>query len=362
MRSLVLYVVMTRGEAILSGFHDSLQDAVYVFDTDGVLVDANARVGEIAGESTEELLGITHQALLEKYDANESTTAGRNAYQRVASGETERARADFELRNTDDEVVPVDVRYAQHGTHVVAILRSLTAVRERERDLEGLSEQLEVLNRVLRHDIRNDMNVVDGWLDELEGHVDDGGADALANVRAAVSHTVALTTEARDLAKVVIEGGEIPVEPVRVDVVVRQQVEKTRRKYPDATVRVDGDVPAVAVVANQMLSSVFDNLLGNAIVHNDREEPTVTIDVTRSADDDGQDVVVVRVADDGPGIPETMRESLFGRGEKGVDSPGTGMGLYLVDRLVDGYGGDVAVEPNDPRGTVFVVTIPVGDG
>jgi PAS domain S-box-containing protein len=352
---------MTRGEAILLDFHDSLQDGVYVFDTDGVLVDANARVGEIGGLPTEELLGATHQALLEEYGANESTAAGRDAYRRVASGEAERARADFELRNTDGDVVPVDVRYAQHGTYVVAILRSLAAVARRERDLKRLSEQLEVLNRVLRHDIRNDMNVVDGWLDELEHHVDDGGADALANVRNAVLHTIALTTEARDLAKVLTEGGEIPVEPLRVDVVVRKQVEKTRREYPDATVRVDGDVPAVAVVANQMLSSVFDNLLGNAIVHNDRDEPTVTIEATRSTDDDGQDVIVVRVADDGPGIPASMTDSLFGRGEKGVDSPGTGMGLYLVDQLVDGYGGDVHVEPNHPRGTVFVVTIPVDD-
>ncbi|WP_323676697.1 ATP-binding protein [Halorubellus sp. PRR65] len=351
---------MTGPAGVLSEFHDSLEDAVYVFDEGGSLVDANARVGEVSGLSTEEMLGITHQELLDEYGANESTADGRAAYRAVASGDEDRERASFELRDPAGDVVPVDVRYTQHDEYVVAVLRNLTAVRERERDLEHLSEQLEVLNRVLRHDIRNDMNVVDGWLDELEAYVDDGGADALANVRDAVSHTVALTTEARDLAEVLIEGGEMPVEPIRVDVVLGQQVEKTRRKYPDATVRVDGDVPAVAVVANQMLSSVFDNLFGNAIVHNDRDEPTVTIEANRSTVD-GADVVVVRIADDGPGIPDAVRESLFGCGEKGVDSPGTGMGLYLVDRLVNGYGGDVHVESNDPRGSVFVVAIPVAD-
>ncbi|WP_227130651.1 PAS domain-containing sensor histidine kinase [Halorubellus salinus] len=351
---------MTGPAGVLSSFHDSLGDALYVFDTSGVLVDANARVGEVSGLPTAEMLGTTHEELLDEYGANETTNRGRAAYRAVASGDEDRSRVEFELRNVHGDVVPVDVRYARHDEYVVAILRNLTAVRERERELARLSEQLEVLNRVLRHDIRNDMNVVAGWLDELGPHVDAGGADALANVRDAVSHTIALTTEARDLAEVLIQGGEMPVEPIQLDVVLRQQVEKTRRKYPDATVRVDGDVPAVAVVANQMLSSVFDNLLGNAIVHNDREEPTVVVDATLTAADDA-DAVVVHVADDGPGIPDAMQESLFGRGEKGVDSPGTGMGLYLVDRLVSGYGGDVHVEPNDSRGTVFTVTIPVAD-
>ena len=351
---------MTGPAGVLSSFHDSLGDALYVFDTSGVLVDANARVGEVSGLPTAEMLGATHEGLLDEYGANETTSRGRAAYRAVASGDEDRSRVEFELRNVDGDVVPVDVRYARHDEYVVAILRNLTAVRERERELARLSEQLEVLNRVLRHDIRNDMNVVAGWLDELDPHVDAGGADALANVRDAVSHTIALTTEARDLAEVLIQGGEMPVEPIRLDVVLGQQVEKTRRKYPDATVRVDGDVPAVDVVANQMLSSVFDNLLGNAIVHNDRAEPTVTVDAALTSADDA-DAVVVRVADDGPGIPDGMQESLFGRGEKGVDSPGTGMGLYLVDQLVFGYGGDVHVEPNDPRGTVFTVTVPVAD-
>jgi PAS domain S-box-containing protein len=348
---------MTRGAAVLSGFHDSLQDAIYVFDADGVLVDANARVGDVSGKPTDELLGETLESLLDNYGANDSVDQARAAYDRIASGAAEGARATFELRNADGDAVHVDARFSRYDGHVVAVLRNLEAVRERERELESLSEQLEVLNRVLRHDIRNDMNVVHGWLTELDAHVDDAGADALSNVRDAVSHTIALTSEARDLAEVLTVGGDMPVEPVPLDVVLHRQAEKTREKYPHATVVVDGKVPAVSVVANQMLSSVFDNLLGNAVVHNDRNEPTVTISV-ETAD---ADAVAVRVADDGPGISEALRSSLFGRGEKGVDSPGTGMGLYLVDKLVAGYGGTVDVEDNDPRGTAFVVTLDRAD-
>nr|WP_305882660.1 sensor histidine kinase [Haloplanus ruber] len=99
-----------------------------------------------------------------------------------------------------------------------------------------------------------------------------------------------------------------------------------------------------------MLGSVFRNLLNNAVQHSDRDEPSVT--VSASATDDA---VTVRVADDGPGIPDDRKERVFGKGEKGIESEGTGLGLYLVYTLVDQYGGEVWIEDNDPCGTVFVL-------
>jgi signal transduction histidine kinase len=101
-----------------------------------------------------------------------------------------------------------------------------------------------------------------------------------------------------------------------------------------------------------MLSSVFGNLLNNAVQHNDKEEPSVSVTVTTTAE-----TVVVRVADNGPGIPADRHAEVFGRGEKGLESEGTGVGLYLVDRLVDAYGGSIAIEDNEPEGTVFVVEL-----
>jgi signal transduction histidine kinase len=71
--------------------------------------------------------------------------------------------------------------------------------------------------------------------------------------------------------------------------------------------------------------------------------------------------VVVRVADNGPGVPDDRKEAVFGRGEKGLRSTGTGLGLYLVDTLVDSYGGRVRVEDNDPEGAVFVVELPLAE-
>ncbi|MFQ3295028.1 MAG: signal transduction histidine kinase [Halobacteriales archaeon] len=103
-----------------------------------------------------------------------------------------------------------------------------------------------------------------------------------------------------------------------------------------------------------MLSSVFTNLLNNAVLHNDSEYPSVWVDVTVE-----RYTASIRVADDGPGVPPNRRDEIFGRGEKGLESEGTGVGLYLVDTLTSEFGGDVWVEDSEHGGTAFVVTLPL---
>jgi len=82
-----------------------------------------------------------------------------------------------------------------------------------------------------------------------------------------------------------------------------------------------------------MLSSAFRNLLENAVRHNDHDHPEITV----SCRDAGGSVQVL-IADDGPGVPDEQKEQIFGKGEKGLDSPGSGIGLYLVSLLTDGFG------------------------
>jgi signal transduction histidine kinase len=72
--------------------------------------------------------------------------------------------------------------------------------------------------------------------------------------------------------------------------------------------------------------------------------------------------VTVRIADNGPGVPDERKESVFGKGEKGLESDGTGIGTYLVKTLVSRYSGTVWVEDNEPRGAVFVVELLRAEG
>ncbi|QKY18889.1 ATP-binding protein [Halolamina sp. CBA1230] len=237
-------------------------------------------------------------------------------------------------------------------------LVTVSDVTEREtyrRRLEEKTEQLEALNRVVRHDIRNDMTVVRGWAETLSPHVDEAGQDALERVLRKSEHVIELTETAREFAES-LSGEAIEPRPTELRRHLETELEAVQGTFPDAEFRVDGEVLAVSVLANEMLASTFRNLLENAVRHNDSETPEITVDTAET-----DDTVRVRIADNGPGIPDEQKERVFGRGEKGLDSPGSGIGLYLVHTLTDQFGGDVWIEDNDPRGAVFVVELVKAD-
>ncbi|TKX47910.1 HAMP domain-containing histidine kinase [Halorubrum sp. SD690R] len=222
-----------------------------------------------------------------------------------------------------------------------------------EERLKRQRDDLQLLNQVMRHDIRNDLQLVGAYAELLDDHVDEEGREYLDVIKRNTQSAVSLTTTVRDLAEVMLREDAEPSR-VALDRVLSQQVEEVRSAYSEAVFTVEGSYPEVEVVGDEMLSSVFRNLLRNAVQHNDETPPKVTVSATV---DEG--VADVRVADNGPGIPEGQRDEIFGKGEKGLDSPGAGIGLYLVRSLVEIYGGGVWVEDNEPRGAIFVVRLPL---
>ena len=227
-----------------------------------------------------------------------------------------------------------------------------------EQSLERRTERMEVLNQLLRHDIRNDMAVIGGNLDLVEPHVDEAGQTHLDTLRERADHVVELTHTARNITETmsVESGGDLETVPVRLDRLLVDALSNARSSFPHATLELDAEPPAVSVWATEMLESVFRNLLNNAVQHNDTDEPHVEVSVTV-----GDETAVVRVADDGPGIPDRQKETVFERGQKGSTSSGTGLGLYLVGVLVDSYDGEITVTDNDPRGAVFEVRLSRAD-
>jgi PAS domain S-box-containing protein len=225
-----------------------------------------------------------------------------------------------------------------------------------ERTLEEQRDNLEVLNQVVRHDIRNDLQLVLTYAETLQSYVEADGEEYIDKVVEAAHDAVDITTTARDVTQVMLQS-RVDRRPTSLRFALESEIEAVRSNHEHALVTVDGTIPSVDVSADDMLESVFRNLLNNAIQHNDKEVPEVTVSVTH--DDES---VQVRIADNGPGIPDERKEKIFEQGEMSLDSEGTGLGLYLVDTLVDRYDGTVRVEDNDPDGAVFLVALPIADG
>lgn len=294
----------------------------------------------------------------------------------------DRADGDLEVAATDDFDTPLGcvlvTPLADHGVLTVGLTEespsaadrrfvetlaaNLTAALERadrERDLERTTERLAILNRIVRHDIRNDATLLTTELQQARAAATDDAPEAATDhIDRALDdadHVVELTDTVGDLVEVVTGDATPDGDPINLGRMLQTQVDRASTAHPEASFELSVEA-SPTVSASEMLSSVFRNLLHNAVDHNDGDSPQVDVEITAT-----DDTAVVRVADDGPGIPPHQREDVFGRGEQGLESSGVGLGLYLVDRLVGRYGGDVEIEDSNLSGVAFRVELPRAD-
>jgi signal transduction histidine kinase len=238
---------------------------------------------------------------------------------------------------------------------LVGYMGTVSDVTERkayQRRLEEQNEKLEVLNRIVRHDVRNDMQFVLAMANRLRDQVDDDLEEAAGQIVDHGNHVVELTTTMRQLVELTLRDEERRHESVSLSGTLESQLDDVRSAYGDALIRTTTPIPRVNVRADETLGSVFRNLLKNAVQHNDEALPEIEISVAESPD-----AVTVSVADNGPGIRDDRKRAVFGKDETGLGSTGTGIGLYLVNSLVESYGGDVWIEDNEPKGTVVRVQL-----
>ena len=233
------------------------------------------------------------------------------------------------------------------------VAHALTAI-ERDRELQLERDRLNFVNRLLRHNLLNSLNVVSARLGFLDGRVDEDVAHHLDTAADRTDEMMQFVETVRSLTRAIGNDETQELDAVDVGEVLQRRVERARSIYPVAEFHLES-APPVAVVADDLLGEVLDNVLVNAVQHNTRDDPEVWVDFAL-----GDEEVVISVADNGPGISDERKERLFDRGATTFDDPTSGFGLFLVAQILDSYGGDIAVEDNDPEGTVFRLTFQRG--
>lgn len=281
---------------------------------------------------------VLYTAVGDERTVREALHAGAADY--VIAGEVD----DRSDGGTDESMGGADTGAGGVAEREVATLegRVRAAVSESGRTAERLTPtervaELEALDRLFRHDIRNDMAVIVGWADVLRDHVSEGGEDILDRILDNGRHTLELTDVAGDAAATVTDEAATAVEPTDLGEALRKAVQSRRETFPGVTIELDA-VPACRVAANHLLGSVFRSLLNEAVSNYRGDAPALRV----SAERDG-DTVRVRVADADPDGEGVRAEPAFGTGTD-LERSDAGIDRYLVERLVDAYGGDVKVD------------------
>ncbi|EMA68044.1 sensor histidine kinase [Halorubrum kocurii] len=264
-----------------------------------------------------------------------------------------------------------------NGTHVgYTVVLSDVTERERRR------QQLEVLNRILRHNLRNDAGVVRGYGEILRDRLDDPELVRMADAVERRAGALAALGEKAGTVELLVSDAD-PV-PVAVDDLVASVVADAREREPDATVESNAEELAdggwTTRVRGDALRAIVENTVANALDHHDGEgteredgEAWVRVSLRRegegeggaasdgtTGDASGDARFVLVVEDDGPGIPDHEVEAVESGRETALEH-GSGLGLWVVEWGAAAIGAEVDYADRDPRGTRVTVSIPVVD-
>ncbi|WP_135829940.1 histidine kinase N-terminal 7TM domain-containing protein [Halorussus halobius] len=303
---------------------EQMDDPVLILAPDGRVVDANPAAARLFGwESVDGVVGravtdacASFPAVLAWYSSGES--AGEVA---VEAADGRQRHFDIWTSSLGDD--------AERPPSRVLVFRDVTALKRQ-------NERLERVGHTIAHDLRNPLNVAQGRLELARADGTDADAD-LERVADAHRRMADIIDDVLAMARDE-DAGRADRRSLRAAAERAWATVDTA----DATLAFDGDPGSVEADGSQ-LASAFENLFRNAVEHGSADA-TVRV----GALDDGG----FYVADDGPGIPERDRESVFEHGFTTRDD-GNGVGLAVVADVAGRHGWRVAVTDGEDGGARF---------
>lgn len=347
---------------------DVVADPMLVVDSaTGTVVYANRSLARLLGTDVESLVGAHLEKFSELAEAVLVDEVGP-----LQRRETTSVTFETEFGDVPHEMSAHVLDLDDGRTMHVFIGRDVTGRRELERSLRvaaererGAAEQLRVISLLkddflesVSHELRTPLTVINGGIELLHVHaatLPDQDRNALLE---------GMITNARRLKRIlddllvtgplVRDEGTIELVPTELAQLVRDVVETIDTDEWSLELGLD-DVTATVDPAK--LRRVVENLLGNAHQHT----PAGTHVHIRLTAQDGSAVIVV--SDDGPGVPDESKETVYEPFRRGAQrthhSPGTGVGLTVVRAFVEMHGGRTWVVDSDTGGAAFHVELPL---
>jgi PAS domain S-box-containing protein len=329
---------------------DASFDFVFRTDVEGRFTYNSATVTDFLGYTPAELDG---QPITVVRPDEQTPDRVWNLVEQILAGESVEAR-NLPLETKSGRIVYADIRgtpiYDGTVSREERTLEDIVAIQGMTRDAtdrrqrEGL---ISVINRVLRHNLRNEMTIISGYADMLEAELDGEAASRAEHIGATADRLLDLSEAAQRIE----ENRDLSadLEPMDIAPLVDRVASQLKTRSPDATVAVKTPDTAVAETLPRVEIALWE-LVDNAAKHGG-DLPSLEIEV-RSADR----WIVVAVTDNGPGLPDTEREVL----ESGKETPlvhGQGLGLWLVYWIVTNLNGEIEATEIQ-QGTTVEIRLP----
>ncbi|MFC5136137.1 MULTISPECIES: two-component system sensor histidine kinase NtrB [Haloferacaceae] len=319
---------------------ENASEGMLTIDAESEIVYANPAIEDILGYAPDELIGSSKMKIIpERLQPVHASALA--AYVRTGERNIDWDGIELPAQHKDGHEVPTLVSLREHEydgeQYFTGVVRDVTERKRREEQLRDQKDRLDEFADILAHDIRNPLSVAIGYTDIARENHDapelENIAESLARIDDLVDDVLALSKEGREIGE---------TEPVAVEESVHESWRNVDMR--GATLRIDSELGTVEADESRF-RELLENLFGNCMEHGGRD---VTVRVGRTPDG------TLYVADDGPGIPESVRREVFEYGYSTTED-GTGYGLSIVARIADAHGWDVSVTEGVDGGARFEI-------
>ncbi|MFQ3476958.1 PAS domain S-box protein [Halonotius sp. F2-221B] len=335
-------------EAELRVFQKAITEAgigLTMYDETGRFEYLNDHYAQVVGRTRETLLDASIWETVSERSAEAFDTYWNSfAVNETRTEETKHIRADGSTVVVESTTTAVEIDGSRH--HLM-LVQEITGQRERR-------QQSQVLHRVLRHNLRNDLTVVLGrtniLLEELTGQAATH-AEIIEKNASKLLGTVEAASDAREVIN-----QDIVRKPVDAVSMLQGELDAVENSF-DGEITID--LPDERfVLADTPLRRGFYHLLTNAVEHNDATNPQLSVRITDA--DDRVGWVAIEIEDNGPGIPPEELDVLTA-GEETDLNHGSGVGLWVVNWVVTRYGGELSFETPPEGGSLVRIMLPAAE-
>ena len=245
----------------------------------------------------------------------------------------------------------------------IELIQEISADKREKQVFESFRTKNSHIFNIIRHDIPSYLHNVNLAVETLENtlDLDEDNQQFVKIAKSNITKIKTILDELHELSS--LEDPIIKNIPINFLSELRNTIDDVIRTFPEKEIEitVDNKLPDenVAILANNLVSDIFLNILTNAIKHNSKSQIKVAISLTQEIDI--QEYIKIEFTDNGNGIPPEIKEILFDRGERikrgwKTSKGSSGLGLTIIKSLVDLFGAEIhylnRVKDDWTKGTV----------